>query len=282
MTADKLIYFKNNLIQHGQLNNRIYLIKLDPTETESVLDWIDQTEAKENYGKVFAKIPAEQWLSFLKRGYRIEAVIPGMYRGESDGFLVCRYRDKQRMEINQQIFDDFFQACFGDSNQQHKSITIPMLPENYKYQLMKEEHLSQMADLYSLTFPTYPFPIGDTGYLKQTMEDNVIYHGIMHKDKLVALSSSETDPDQLNTEMTDFAVHPDHRGRSLGLILLNLMDQDMASRGYQTAYTIARLPEIAINRVFQKAGYLYSGTLVNNTQIGGGLESMNIWYRRLN
>jgi len=34
-----------------------------------------------------------------------------------------------------------------------------------------------------------------------------------------------------------------------------------------------------MNITFAKAGYRYAGTLVNNTDISGTIESMNVWWR---
>ena len=49
----------------------------------------------------------------------------------------------------------------------------------------------------------------------------------------------------------------------------------------KTAYTIARADSAAMNGVFHKTGYHYAGRLVNNTQIGGRIRNMNVWYKRL-
>lgn len=45
--------------------------------------------------------------------------------------------------------------------------------------------------------------------------------------------------------------------------------EEMRAAEMKTAFTIAR------------AGYAWGGTLVNNTNICGGFESMNVWYRAL-
>jgi hypothetical protein len=34
-----------------------------------------------------------------------------------------------------------------------------------------------------------------------------------------------------------------------------------------------------MNITFTRASYRFSGMLVNNTNISGGIESMNVWYR---
>jgi hypothetical protein len=36
-----------------------------------------------------------------------------------------------------------------------------------------------------------------------------------------------------------------------------------------------------MNITFAKNGYEYAGTLKNNTNISGNIESMNVWYKHL-
>lgn len=55
----------------------------------------------------------------------------------------------------------------------------------------------------------------------------------------------------------------------------------MQARGIHTAYTIARATSFGMNIVLAKMHYAYGGTLYNNTQIGGQLESMNVWPKKL-
>ncbi|NIP49233.1 MAG: GNAT family N-acetyltransferase [Phycisphaerae bacterium] len=100
-------------------------------------------------------------------------------------------------------------------------------------------------------------------------------------DELVALSSAEVDFNGGNVEMTDFATLSDYRGQGLATFLLDRMEEDVRSGGIQTAYTIARAYSYGMNITFAKHGYQYAGTLVNNTQISGQLESMNVWHKHL-
>lgn len=113
------------------------------------------------------------------------------------------------------------------------------------------------------------------------MDENVIYHGIWKEDELVALSSAEIDAGGENVEMTDFATRPDFRSQGLATYLLDKMEEDVRSRGIRTAYTIARAYSYGMNITFAKHGYCFAGTLTNNTQIFGQLESMNVWYKPL-
>ena len=81
--------------------------------------------------------------------------------------------------------------------------------------------------------------------------------------------------------MTDFAVRIQNRGRGLAELLLAKMDMELRRRRYVLAFTIARATSFGMNITFAKRGYRHAGTLTNNTNISGGLESMNIWYKHL-
>ena len=158
-----------------------------------------------------------------------------------------------------------------------KSLNFTLPPE-YSIRKCKKYDVKQMADLYQKTFDTYPFPIHNHEYLLKTMEDNVVYFGIFKEDEVVALSSAEIDYDYLNVEMTDFATLPKFCGNGLSSHLLMKMDKEMKASGIRTAYTIARASSYGMNIVFAKCGYEYCGRLVNNTNISGNIESMNVWY----
>jgi RimJ/RimL family protein N-acetyltransferase len=64
-------------------------------------------------------------------------------------------------------------------------------------------------------------------------------------------------------------------------MLLDRLDDEAQNHGVRTAYTISRADSYGMNRVFKKMGYRYAGQLVKNTQIGGRIRSMNVWYKRI-
>jgi len=138
-----------------------------------------------------------------------------------------------------------------------------------------------MAALYGAVYASYPFPIHDPAYLLTTMRDHIRYHGAWMDDRLVALASGETCPHAKAVEMTDFATHPDLRGQGLAQHLLARLEEALRAEGFVTAYTIARAPSFGMNIVFARAGYAFGGTLINNTNIAGSLESMNVWHKPL-
>jgi len=139
----------------------------------------------------------------------------------------------------------------------------------------------RMSKLYKKVFSSYPFPIDDPRHIIDTMLDNISYFGIEINNEFVSLSSAEMDTVSKNVEMTDFATLPEFRGNNFASLLLKFMENQMRSCGIQTAYTIARAISPAMNITFGKASYKYGGRLINNTNISGQIESMNVWYKQL-
>ena len=123
--------------------------------------------------------------------------------------------------------------------------------------------------------------IFDGNYILKTMNKNINYFGIFENEKLVALASSEMDLVNLNTEMTDFATLHEYRGNNFSFHLLKEMEKDAKAKGIKTAYTIARAKSTGINMTFTKMDYEFGGTLINNTNICGNIETMNVWYKTL-
>jgi putative beta-lysine N-acetyltransferase len=81
--------------------------------------------------------------------------------------------------------------------------------------------------------------------------------------------------------MTDFATNPEYSGNNLSLLLLRAMEEEMIIRKVKTVYTIARSYSKGMNITFAKQNYQYMGTLINNTNIAGNIENMNVWYKSI-
>jgi len=151
-----------------------------------------------------------------------------------------------------------------------------MLPAGITIEYAQPEHCEDLARLFSKVFPTYPFPVSDPGYLKHTMDNGTCYITAWHNGELIAASSAETDRQQKNAEMTDFATLPIWRGHGLASCLLAQLESRLESEGYRCLYTIARSSSIGMNKVFAGAGYGFNGVLVNNCNISGDFEDMNV------
>jgi beta-lysine N6-acetyltransferase len=276
---DKIEIFKNSLIQHGPDNDRVYVMKTTRHECQSVIRYaLDLIEAY-GYTKIFAKFPESCSQIFEQNMFIDEAKVPGLFNGDECGYFSSRYMSsKRKLETKPEIVARVIHAALA------KLATVaesPALPSGFTSRTMKREDVKTMARLYRRVFSTYPFPIHDPDYLARTMEQDVIYYGIFRGTELVAQSAAEIDFNASNVEMTDFATHLECRGLGLATYLLAVMEKDLMKRGVQTAYTIARAYSYGMNITFAKRGYQFAGTLTNNTQISGQLESMNVWFKSL-
>jgi putative beta-lysine N-acetyltransferase len=130
-------------------------------------------------------------------------------------------------------------------------------------------------------FESYPFPVDDPDHLRKEQEHGTRFFTVWEEGDLVAASSMEPGGASGVVEMTDFATLPAHRGKGLATHLLSLMDRAAAKAGKRVAYTIARAASFGMNITFARRKYTFGGTLVNNTQISGAIESMNVWYKPL-
>jgi putative beta-lysine N-acetyltransferase len=244
---------------------------------DALVEGLIRKAADEGHSKIFAKIPESAIKSFLEAGFRKEARVPGFFDGREAAAFMGYYLDpERRREADPGTLDDILEL----SRKQPASVITP--PENgASLGTCSAGDAEEMADIYRKVFPTYPFPIHDPGYLRETMESHVIYFGATARGRLVALSSSEMDMDAKNVEMTDFATLPDWRGNRLGIHLLTLMEKAVMAKRIKTAYTIARAASPGMNITFARLGYQYGGRLVNNTNISGRIESMSIWYKSI-
>ena len=268
---------KGSIIQHGKLNDRIYLIKLGKKDCPKILDLLRKMAREHGYAKIFGKVPAWAVPVFISDGFMTEAMIPGFYMGKESVFFLAKYLDSDRlMDLEEREL-----AALSDLlKSSHKTEKLPK-KAGFKTKLLKPSDVEQITDLYLKVFLSYPFPIHNPGYILKTMKANVRYFGVSRKGKLIAVASAEIDSEGKNAEMTDFATDPAFRGQKLGQKLLDHMEKEMKAMGIKTLYTIARLPSIPMNKVFLKHQYQYAGTLLRNTQIAGRIESMNVLYKHL-
>jgi putative beta-lysine N-acetyltransferase len=215
---------------------------------------------------------------FEGEGYVEEAAVPNLFNGEEDGLFLGKYLDPLR-EMDTSI--EKIEAIIATAEE--KSWLFPEIPEPIDSTVVirpiEPSETPILANLYQLVFESYPFPIHRPDYLADSMQSHVRYFGAFDDDDLVAASSAEIDQDARNVELTDFATLPEHRGRGLAQRLLQTMEDAMRDAEIITGYTIARAYSKGMNIVFARQGYQYGGTLINNTNICGQIESMNVWHK---
>lgn len=263
-----------SLIQHGKLNDRIYLMKLDERDVDVIIDKLSTLSSTNQYSKLFCKVPKNIAPLFFAHGYVLEAYIPKFYNNKEDVFFVSKFLNPDRL-LNVEASQLSGLTKLLSNKPKIKTIHT----SDYSIRRLNDSDVEQITAIYREVFKSYPFPIHNQEYIRETMNDNMLYFGAEIDGELVALASSEMDTKGQNAEMTDFATLPAHAGNSIATILLNAMEIEIKKRGIKTLYTIARLNSIAMNLTFLRSNYKYSGTLIKNTNIAGKIESMNILYK---
>ena len=266
-------------IQHGQLNRRIYLMHIGRAAPQELAPALIELAMENGYTKIFTKVPKSKSRHFIEQDYRREAEVPQFYNGNEDALFLGYYMDANRREENDpDLAQEIIDLALEKQDEAKKDIALPEKALIYK---CGPEDVKEMADLYRTVFRSYPFPIVRPDYLLETMAASVEYFGVKKEGSLIALASAEMDKGNRNVEMTDFATLPKWRNHNLAALLLKRMEKAMASRRMLTSYTIARAMSPGVNIVFARFGYKYGGRLINNTNIAGSIESMNVWYKAL-
>lgn len=278
IVSDKIIRIGNSILQHGKYNDRIYLMKLSEDDFPGIIDKLEKLAITEGYSKIFAKVPCYARDKFLENGYLVEASIPRFYNGTEDGYFLGKYFSEWR--IIEDKSEKIYKILFASMSKKYKEIKANLPPE-FNFKICNNSDVFKITDVFKKVFETYPFPIHDPEYIQKTMNENVYYFSVTRDNNIVALSSSEIDTNSQNVEFTDFATLPEYQGNGLAFYLLEKMENEMQKKNIKVAYTIARAYSYGINSIFSKSGYKYCGTLLNNTNIHGNFESMNVWYKWL-
>lgn len=268
---------EDSILQHGSVNDRVYIMKILKNPRD-VIEKAKKLAFDNKYSKIFAKADNQSLAEFLLQDFVIEAVVPGGISGKRDLFFVSKYMTSERKSM-------FSERNYGDLQR----ITT-LLGENSQGDLSKSEFdvrildktdIELMIPLFREVFETYPFPIFDPKFLAESMDEGTIYFGAFYNNQLAGISSAETVVEYRIAEMTDFAVSPKFRKKGIASILLREMENYLCTKDFLNLYTICRSVSPGINKLFLNANYKYSGTLFNNTQISGSLESMNVLYKSL-
>lgn len=273
---DSIIQFKNSLIQYGKNSDRVYLMKLDSNENE-VISFIEQLAIENDLGKIFTKVPETSIQAFLNNNYRIEAEIPNFFKSDKC-YFASKFVKKEREFVSKEDaleIENNIKLAKSKANSKTKEFD-----SSIRIKVLDLKDLEKAAELYRIVFKSYPFPIFDASYLESTL-DHIMYFGAFVNGQLVACSSSEMCVQDSSVEMTDFATLPDYLGKNISSMLLFTMENVMKANGINTSYTIARAMSKGMNITFAKNAYTFSGTLINNTDIFGKIESMNVWYKHL-
>ncbi|TEB05472.1 N-acetyltransferase YodP [Pelotomaculum schinkii] len=263
-------------------NRRITVYEFNLTRDHAAGEMVELLAGKalENgLDKIWLKSKTGYMNAFAGAGMKLEAAIPGYYKGKETALVFALYLSNQRQTPShargKELVDQLV-SKFKDGTVKR------IIPDGITFKWGEKEHCPALARLYRKVFTTYPFPVFDPDYLKSTIaQDSTYYITAWHNRELIAASSAEINRPQQNAEMTDFATLPQWRGHGLASFLLEQMETRLKGERFRCLYTIARSSSIGMNSVFVNAGYGYYGVLIKNCNIGVGFEDMNVWAKLL-
>lgn len=276
---DRAEHLGGAIVHHGPQSDRAYLAKsgIDPVAD---IETLERLAAQNGYGKLFAKIGSEAAEVYVDAGFVTEACVP--LRTNGDEVLFCsRFLDPARaQEYSAESVRRVLEACrqaehTGDDHSEADLLS------GIEIRLAAPDDVVALSALYADVFESYPFPITSPAFLEEAMETGTVFMVACEQSRIAAAASAEIDHATATFEMTDFATAASHRGQGLASALLGTLELEARALGVETAYTIARATSVGMNLVFARRTYRYGGTLVNNTGICGGIESMNVWHRPL-
>jgi putative beta-lysine N-acetyltransferase len=191
---------------------------------------------------------------------------------------MTKYFSSQRQNL---IDKDTIKNILSLATNNKEKQSIKRFDPNQTFRRCRPADAHEMSLLFKTVFKTYPFPVFDPRYLIESMNRHSRYFCVRRNGRMIAIAASEIDSDNRSVEMTDFATLSTYRGQGLASHLLAEMEREMVEQGMKTLFSIARALSPAMNITFGNYGYLYGGTLINNTNISGCIESMNVWYKHL-
>lgn len=239
---------------------------------------LDYLATRNQFDKIFVKATAEQWQGFLGHGYMLEGIILHYFSGEN-AFVVSRFLSRDRITSPTLLEES---ALIQELMARPRARRPLALPEGYELTLATEEDIPGLVILYSHVFASYPSPLTMPDYLLTTMRRNLVYAVVKDpQGNIVSAASADLDVKHRNAEMTDCATFDSERGKGLMRILLTRLEDELRLHGIRCAYTLARATAPGMNKVFYDLDYEFCGRLINNCDISGGFEDINIWSRLL-
>jgi putative beta-lysine N-acetyltransferase len=251
-----------------------------------VLANLEALAREKGYGKIVAKARESDFCEFMARGYRVEARVPEFFGSREPGIFVGKFLDSDREAEAEPARVAEVLDVARKEGAKHALTGVPepdleALGPDLEIREATANDANAVAFCYGSVFESYPFPIHDPGFIREMMAEGTRYFAVWESKTLVAASSMEPGGAPGAVEMTDFATLPSHRGRGLATGLLGTMGRQARTKGVRVAYTIARALSFGMNITFARHLYHFGGTLVNNTQIAGSIQSMNVWYRTI-
>lgn len=264
-----------NKIYVDYTNSRAKIVELNYISTDNITKIIDFS-VKEKLGKIICNCKYKDLKIFLEAGFNIEGVIDGYFQG-TDAFCVSYFIDKNRQSFKDKLIKNSLLKQNLSTNLSHDYTP----KSDYLIRTATENDAKEMANLFSKVFLSYPTPVYDESYLKETIKQKVLYKIAIDNGKIISIASADMDVNNLNAEITDCATDTEYRGKGILSDLVYSLELELKDRNFITLYSLCRAINPGINFVLKKHNYKFRGRLLNNCNICGNFEDMNIWVKSL-
>ncbi len=258
-------------------NERVKVLDYHGANIPALAEYLNYLARENGFGKVVLVSREADWETFLSRGFILEGFIKSYFRGKT-GYCLSRFFGKER-RISQFIEDE--DEILQQILAQPAAVKLKKLPEGSRLRSAGTDDIPVLVELFTAVFPSYPTPLNRPEYLEQVIGKKAHFKVIENQGKIISAASAEFSRTNMAAEMTDCATLPDYRGQGLMSILINALEDEMRKEQMQTLYSLSRALSHGINLVFHRHGYTYGGRLINNCNIMGKFEDMNLWVKEL-
>lgn len=256
-------------------NERLKIKSINEFKYNDIKSAIDYAIEK-GFGKIILNCRYHYVKSFLEAGFLIEGIIDGFFKGE-DAFCMSYFINPERkISPKEKEEDEIIEKCRSVVLSKTKDIN------GFIIRNVTNDDIPQMIELFKTVFKTYPSPVFNPSYLEEVIDTKTHFKVAVLNDKIVSIASAEMDKENLNAEITDCATYPEHRGQGLLTNLINHLEKDLIDMGFYSLYSLSRAINHGINIALKKHGYMYRGRHINNCNICGKYEDMNIWAKPFN
>lgn len=267
---DTKIYIDN-------ISKRVKILNSSNISVQSLKKIICFSSSKQ-MGKIICNSDIANSELLIQAGFCVEGKIEGFFKGK-DALCMSYFIDsKRKVSSDSAQKDMLIDKSLNIQNTYRKSINNTT---SYSIRTATPKDTDQIIELFSTVFSTYPSPVYEEDFLKETMNGKVLYKVAVLEGKIIGIASADMDTDNLNAEITDCATYPEHRGKGILSNIIYQLEEELKNMNFITLYSLSRAINPGINMVLSKHNYKYTGRLINNCNICGAFEDMNIWTKNI-
>ncbi|MBV4422151.1 putative beta-lysine N-acetyltransferase [Clostridium tyrobutyricum] len=233
--------------------------------------------SRQHLGKIIYNCDAASFKNFIKAGFKLEGKIDSYFKGES-AFCMSYFISKKRKLYNKHSMENLILIQSLNA----ESTFVPDTTLKYNIRYAEKRDAKQMSELFSKVFFECPSPLFDEKYLKDNMNKRILYKTAVYNGKIISAASAYLNEEDLNAELINCATHPNYRNKGVVSNIISSFESDLISMGYMGIYSLSRATCTSINFALSKNNYKFRGRLINNCNIYGEFEDMNIWVKDFN